>query len=57
MDTLVAPDTVHASLALPPGAMLPGVAVKDVIVGTGGEVTVTVAAAVTLPAAFVAVSV
>jgi hypothetical protein len=56
METLVPPDTVHARVALPPGAMVPGVAVKDPIVGAPAEVTVTVALDVALPAAFVAVS-
>jgi hypothetical protein len=56
METLVAPETVQARVELCPGAMAPGVAVKDEMVGSGTEVTVTVAVAVALPAAFVAVS-
>ena len=57
MAMLVAPVVTQLSVLLAPDAMLAGLAVKDVIVGLLGAVTVTVAVAVTEPAALVAVSV
>ena len=60
MATLVAPLTAQLNVLLEPEAMLVGFAVKELIVGLLGllaAVTVTVAAAVREPAAFVAVSV
>jgi hypothetical protein len=56
IETLVAPVVLKASVLLEPDAMLAGLAVNEVIVGSGG-VTVTVAVAVTEPAESVAVSV
>ena len=57
MAMMVAPVVTQLSVLLAPDAMLAGLAVKDVIVGLLGAVTVTVAVAVTEPAALVAVSV
>jgi hypothetical protein len=57
MAMLVAPVVAQLSELLEPEAMLAGFAVKDVMVGGGGAETVTVAVAVTEPAALVAVSV
>ena len=57
MAMLVAPVVTQLSVLLAPDAMLAGLAAKDVIVGLLGAVTVTVAVAVTEPAALVAVSV
>jgi hypothetical protein len=54
--TLVAPEAAKASVLLDPEVMLAGLAVNEVILGSG-TVTVTVAVAVTEPAAFVAVNV
>jgi hypothetical protein len=56
IETLVAPVVLKASVLLEPDAMLAGLAVNEVIVGSGA-VTVTVAVAVTEPAESVAVSV
>jgi hypothetical protein len=57
MAMLATPVAAQLSVLLAPDAMLAGLAVKDVIVGLLGAVTVTVAVAVTEPAALVAVSV
>lgn len=56
---LVAPEVAQLSALTPPGAMVEGLAVNDVIDGTLGPVavTVTIAVAVAEPAALVAVSV
>ena len=48
IETLVAPVVLKASVLLEPDAMLAGLAVNEVIVGSGG-VTVTVNAMVVLP--------
>jgi hypothetical protein len=54
---LVAPVVTQLNVLLEPEAMLVGLAVKELIVGLLGAVTVTVAVEVTDPAALVAVSV
>ena len=54
---LVAPVVTQLNVLLEPEAMLVGLAVKELIVGLHGAVTVTVAVEVTDPAALVAVSV
>ena len=54
---VVAPVTLHASVVLVPATMLAGVAVKDAITGLGGNVTVTLAVLVAVPALLVAVNV
>jgi hypothetical protein len=54
---LVAPVVAQLNVLLEPEAMLVGLAVKELIVGLLGAVTVTVAVEVTDPAALVAVSV
>ena len=54
----VAPDTVQPSVLLWPTVMVEGVAMKlEMVGGCGAGFTVTVAVAVTLPTAFVAVRV
>ena len=54
----VAPDTVQPSVLLWPTVMVEGVAKKlEMVGGWGAGLTVTVAVAVTLPTAFVAVRV
>jgi hypothetical protein len=57
MAMLVAPVVTQLNVLLEPEAMLVGLAVKELIVGLLGAVTVTVAVEVTDPAALVAVSV
>jgi len=57
MAMLVAPLVAQLNVLLEPEAMLVGLAVKELIVGLLGAVTVTVAVEVTDPAALVAVSV
>jgi len=57
MAIVVAPVVVQLSVLLDPGGMLPGLAVKVVIVGLLAAFTVTVTVEVADPAAFVAVSV
>jgi len=56
MAMLVAPVVAHASVLLEPEVMLVGLAVKELIVGPLGVLTVTVTVAVVDPAGFVAVS-
>jgi hypothetical protein len=53
----VAPVVAQLSLLLEPEAMLAGLAVKELMVGLLGVVTVTIAVDVTEPAALVAVNV
>jgi hypothetical protein len=55
MPIVVAPDVTQLNMLLWPDKMLPGLAVNELIVGTVGVLMVTVAEAVTEPAAFVAV--
>ena len=57
MAILVAPVVVQLSVLLEPGVILVGPAVKELMVGLLGAVTVTVNVDVTEPAALVAVSV
>ena len=60
MPTVVAPEVVHESVADEPEVMFEGLAVNEETTGGAGGgalVTVTVAAAVALPALFVAVRV
>jgi len=55
--SVAAPDVVQLSVLIAPKAMPVGLAVKEVIVGRFGWVTVTLTSAVTDPVLFVAVSV
>jgi hypothetical protein len=57
MAMLVAPVVAQVSVLLEPEVMLVGLAVKELIVGPLGVLTVTVTVAVVDPAGFVAVSV
>jgi hypothetical protein len=57
MERVAAPTTVHASVEDPPAVIVEGVAANDEITGAGTALTVTVADAVVLPPAFVAVRV
>ena len=57
MAMVVAPVVVQLRVLLEPELMVVGFAVKELIVGLLGAFTVTVAVAVTDPAAFVAVNV
>jgi hypothetical protein len=57
MAILAAPVVVQLSVLLAPEVILVGLAVKELMVGLLGVVTVTVAVDVTDPAALVAVSV
>ena len=57
MATLVAPVVVQLSVLLEPELILVGLAVNELMVGSLGVVTVTVAVDVVEPVAFVAVSV
>jgi hypothetical protein len=57
MAMLVAPVVAHVSVLLEPEVMLVGLAVKELIVGPLGALTVTVTVAEADPAGFVAVSV
>jgi hypothetical protein len=57
MVMVVAPEVAQLSVLAPPGAMVEGLAVNELMEGTAAPVTVTVAVAVAEPAAFVAVSV
>ena len=52
---LVAPEVDQLKVLLDPGEMLAGLAANELIVGSADEDTVTVAEAVTEPAALVAV--
>ena len=57
MARLVAPDVVQLSVVLEPAAIVVGLAVKELMVGLLGAVTVTVRVDVAEPVALVAVSV
>ena len=57
MAMLVAPVVAQVSVLLEPEVMLVGLAVKELIVGPLGVLTVTVTVAVVDPAGFVALSV
>ena len=57
MDTEAAPEMLQDRVLLWPEVIFVGEAVKLTIVGGAGALTATVTVAVTLPAAFVAVSV
>jgi hypothetical protein len=57
MEKVAAPSTVHTSVEYPPAVIVEGVAANDEITGAGTALTVTVADAVALPPAFVAVNV
>ena len=57
MAMLVAPDVAQFSVLLEPEVILAGLAVKELMTGLLGEVTVTVAVDVAEPAPLVAVSV
>jgi hypothetical protein len=57
MLSVVAPEVVQLNVLMPPSGMLVGLAVKELIEGRVGCVTVTVRVAVAVPEVFVAVSV
>jgi hypothetical protein len=55
--SVVAPEVVQLSVLIPPNEMLVGFAVKELIAGNVGSVTVTTCVAVAAPVVFVAVKV